>query len=341
MQSADEIRKKLHAAASLGIGNGVFSGCVLLTGDSQEFIVEEIGRMSGDSASIEMPADAIFDLASMSKVIATWTVVCRCITLGLLSLETRVSDVYTIDAQQPTGALTVRQLLTHTAGLPARSNLQQYGDTRAMIERGVLAEPLQGIPGVEVNYTDRAALVLGFLCERVTQKPLSVLAHDIWSDLAIENIFFGPVPTTLLSKTVPGGFDDETGQKWLGVVHDKSTRLLGGTSGIAGCFGSAYGIAEFMNAILAVMRGDQPAIAPEIVSQSLSLQAQGLKEDRGLGWAIASYGIAYHHGFTGSSMWIDPQSKRYFALLTNALEIRRDKFGLSEIRRSFLDIIGE
>ncbi|MEV0422678.1 serine hydrolase domain-containing protein [Streptosporangium canum] len=139
------------------------------------------------------------------------------------------------------GDATARHLLTHTTGMPLRANLKHlYGTAPRTVRDGVLREALHRPIGEAVNYTDRASLVLGYLAEHLSGRPLDHLArHRVWQPLGMNSTRFGPLPAALIGRYAPTELDPGTGAHLKGVVHDFSARLLNGVCGIAGVFAAA------------------------------------------------------------------------------------------------------
>ncbi len=236
------------------------------------------------------------------------------------------------------GEVTVHHLLTHTAGLPLRANLKNlYGTDPLRIRDGVLYEPLNRPPGQAVEYTDRAALILGFLAEHLTNTPLDQLAETrVWHPLGMSTTRFGPVPPDLVARCAPTEVDEATGQHLKGTPHDFSARLLGGVSGIAGAFSTINDLALFQRHLLTAVAGFSTAWTRE----SLRIHTGGLQPARGLFWHPApgttpEDEIYVHYGYTGTGMWTSPKQSRWAVLLTNKLYFGRDRQPLTEIRNAF------
>ncbi len=185
-----------------------------------------------------MTTDTVFDMANLTKIMAVWAPVGMLWENGNLALDDPLAALLPDLHGYPLGHVTVHQLLTHTAGVPLRANLKAlYGTDPAAIRRGVLHEQLHRPPGEAVEYTDRAALILGFLIEHLTATGLHDTAHEhIWAPLGMTQTGFGPLPPRVAARCAPTELDEQTGAHLKGIAHDFSARLLGGGCGIAGAF---------------------------------------------------------------------------------------------------------
>jgi CubicO group peptidase (beta-lactamase class C family) len=215
----------------------------------------------------------------------------------------------------PLGQVTAHHLLTHTAGLPLRANLKTlYGTDPQDIRDGVLHEALHRPLGEAVEYTDRAALILGYLAEHLSGQTLHQLAQTrIWQPLGMDATRFGPLAAEAAARCAPTELDQETDTHLKGVAHDFSARLLGGTCGIAGVFSAL----DDLTAILRYMLDDstttvRPGFGPAWTEESLIVQTGAIKPVRGLFWHPApgttqDGDVWVHYGFTGTGMSRDRQ----------------------------------
>lgn len=290
----------------------------------------------GEPAAPARP-DSIYDLASLTKVLAVWSVLGTLWDEGAFALDNRLEELLPDTGGHPLGRVSVHHLFTHTAGLPLRSRLRElYGTDPETIRAGVLHEQLHRAPGEAVEYTDRAALVLGYLAEHLGGTRLDVLARDrVWGPLGMDRTRFGPLPEPLEERTAPTEENQDTGKRLRGIAHDFSARLLGGVCGIAGAFGPAADLGRFLTHMLAP-EGRAPS--ERWVKESLRIQTRDLAPERGLFWHPADLpGVWGHNGFTGTGMWLDPAQGRWAVLLTNKLYFTRDRGPISELRARFCE----
>ncbi|MEV0150009.1 MULTISPECIES: serine hydrolase domain-containing protein [unclassified Nonomuraea] len=339
-----DVHESITRLLDQGMNERVFPGAVWAVGDADG--VEHSGAC-GMADPVEpasaMRLDTVFDLASLTKILAVWAVIGTVWEDQRLPLDDPLAAFWPEVAGYPLGQVTARQLLTHTAGVPLRAGLKaRYGTDPQDIRDGVLHENLHRPPGEAVEYTDRAALILGFLAEYLSGFPLDQLATErVWQPLGMTNTRFGPLPAPDRSRCAPTELDPDTGAHLRGVAHDYSARLLGGVCGIAGVFSTMDDLAVFLRHLLSP--GPDPAevrFGPAWVAESLQIHTGKLTPARGLLWHPAAgttpeEDIYVHYGFTGTGMWICPKLGRWAVLLTNKLFYGRDREPLMSIRNIF------
>ncbi|MEC3891823.1 serine hydrolase domain-containing protein [Nocardiopsis sp. LDBS1602] len=332
---------RIDALLDRAVDERVTPGAVWLAGGpSGPDTGGQVGLLDPDSPTTPMRSDTLFDIASLTKVTAVWSVIGTLWDDGVLRLDDPLAHLLPDLATAPLGQVTVRQLLTHTAGVPPRARLKAlYGTDSTEIRRGVLHEQLHRTPGEEVRYTDRAALILGFLAEELTGQALDVPARDrVWAPLGMEQTRFGPLPSELVERAAPTELDEETGRHLRGVPHDFSARLLGGVCGIAGAFSTAPDVGRFLAHMLAPEEG--MGFGEKWVAESLRVQTGELEPRRGLFWHPApgtdpEEDVWVHYGFTGTGAWICPRQERWAVLMTNKLYYTRDREPITELRGAF------
>ena len=314
-----------------------------------------LGRFTYDAASPAVDAGTIYDLASVSKVVAT-TAACMILhDRGQLKLEQPLVELL------PNFALgdprryqvTLRMLLAHSSGLPAYVRLFQTAQNKAELLRQVLQVPLTANPGARAVYSDMGFILLGNVLERLTQEPLDQFCHrEIFSRLNLTQTAFNPPPDWKFS--IPPTEDDQAFRHRLiqGEVNDENASVMGGVAGHAGCFSTALDVSIFAQCML---QGGTPLV-PRLV-QRPTLEIFTRREDfppgtsRALGWdtpsqpsqsgkyfSSRSYG---HLGYTGSSLWIDPDRQLSVTLLTNRTWPDRGSQSIQQIRPTFHDAVVE
>ena len=332
--------EQLTALVEAGVRAQIFPGAAWVVGTLDGHAMGAAGRLTPEPSSAAMQVDTLFDIASLTKIISVWSLIGRLLSQKRLGLDTRLADVLPGTAGYALAPITIFQLLTHTAGLPLRARLRaSYGEVYDDIVHGVLREPLEGIPGRAVEYTDRAALILGLVIERLLGMPLDVaLAEHVLQPLGMAATGYGPVAPRHGQLVAPTEYCDEAGAHLAGTVHDFSTRLLGGVCGISGLFSNVPDLERFLRAMLiphaAVFDADW-------VRESLRVQTGELQPSRGLFWHPAAGtgpqdDIWCHLGFTGTAMWLSPRRGRYAVLLTNKLYYTREFDRINDIRRDFM-----
>ncbi|WP_432115886.1 serine hydrolase domain-containing protein [Streptomyces sp. S1] len=319
---------------------GVVPGAAWAAGDARTTLsAGAVGLLDpADPAGPTRP-DSLFDVASLTKVLAVWAVTGTLVDAGKLDPSAPLGSYWPEAAGRPLADVTVHHLLTHTAGLPLRANLRHlYGSDPQDVRDGVLSEPLRHRPGEAVAYTDRAALVLGYLAEHLTRRPLPRLAGDrVWTPLGMTDTRYGPLPDALRERCAPTEYDEESGARLRGTVHDFSTRLLGGACGIAGVFTTTGDIGRFLRHLLDPVPG---TFSAAWTAASLRVRTGPLDPPRGLFWHPApgtgpADDVWAHFGFTGTGLWVSPARGRWAVLLTNRLYLTRDPGPLARVRDAF------
>ena len=317
----DEILKE-------AVSNGNAPGAVLVVGHNGLVAYRKAygSRVLGQKPE-PMTVDTIFDLASLTKVIATTTCVMRLEQLGQIKLNDPVAKYIPDFAQNGKEDVTIRMLLTHYSGLPADIDLKQPWNG---VDEGYAranASKLVNPPGSTFLYSDVGFVVLGELVQKVSGMPLDQYAQQyVFSPLGMTSTRFNP-PPTWVPRIAPTQRDEHTGQTLRGTVHDPTARQMGGVAGDAGLFSTADDVAKFAQALL---NGGAPILNSLIVEKMTTpQQPANYPNVRGLGWDIDSpyssnrgellpVGSYGHTGFTGTSLWIDPTTNTYVILLTNA-----------------------
>ncbi|MGV9693969.1 serine hydrolase domain-containing protein [Streptomyces sp. NPDC003444] len=323
-----------------GVRDRVYPGAVWAVGNASGTTASgAVGLLDPAHPDEPMRLDTVFDIASLTKIVAVWAVIGTLVEEGKLQLHTPLGTFWPEVTGHPLGQVTTHELLTHTAGLPLRANLKNlYGTDPQDIRDGVLHETLHRAPSEAVEYTDRAALILGYLAEYLTGARLDHLATSrIWNPLGMTETCFGPLPADVVARCAPTELDEKSGTHIKGTAHDFSARLLGGTCGVAGAFSTLADLSRFLQHMLAPT---QAAFGLTWIADSLRIQTGGLTPARGLFWLPAPgtelhEDIWVHYGFTGTGMWVSPTQDRWAVLLTNKLYYTRDRQPLTDARNAF------
>ncbi|WP_432097282.1 serine hydrolase domain-containing protein [Streptomyces sp. bgisy100] len=327
-----------------GVRNKIYPGAVWATGDAAGMTAGgTTGVLDPTEPDTRMRPDTVFDIASLTKIVAVWATIGALWEDGRLPLDQPLGTFWPEVAGHPLSQITARQLLTHTAGIPLRAQLKNlYGTDPAAIRAGVLQEALNRPPGEAVEYTDRAALILGYLAEHLSGESLDQLAESrVWHPLGMNQTRFGPLPHELAARCAPTELDQDTSHHLKGVAHDFSARLLGGVCGIAGTFSVLEDLARFLRYMLdPSTTPTTPGFGPNWVEESLTVHTGALEPVRGLFWHPApgtdpGDRIYVHYGFTGTGMWLSPKTGTWAVLLTNKLYYTRDREPLTDIRNAF------
>ena len=305
-------------------------GAVLLVWhDGQVVYRKAFGNRSLEPRRELMTVDTAFDLASLTKVIATTTAVMQLVQKGEIRVNEPVAKYIPEFAENGKEEITVRELLTHHSGLPEDLDLSQAWQGReAALHMAYAQKPIYA-PGSRFLYSDVNFIVLGALVERVSGMLLQEYCQkNIFVPLKMTHTRFLP-PASWLPKIAPTQYDEH--DKMLrGVVHDPTARRMGGVAGHAGLFSTSDDLAKFADALL----DGSTVLSPLMVEKMTSPQQPPTSSVlRGFGWDIDSpfssprgdllpVGSFGHTGFTGTSLWIDPTTRTFIILLTNAVHPR-------------------
>jgi uncharacterized protein YbbC (DUF1343 family)/CubicO group peptidase (beta-lactamase class C family) len=320
----------LDAIVQDAIRDGQMPGAVLLVGhDGQVVYRRAFGNRSLEPRREPMTVDTIFDLASLTKVVATTTAVMQLVERGKLRLNDPVEKYIPEFSQNDKEDITVRELLIHHSGLPEDLDLTQPWEGRETAFRMAFAEKPVYPPGSKFLYSDINFITLGALVERVTDTPLDTYcAKNIFAPLFMSHTRFTP-PVGWRPEIAPTQYDEH--EKMLrGVVHDPTSRRMGGVAGHAGLFSTADDLSKFAQALL---NGSKILSPLAVEKMSTPQQPPSSQVLRGFGWDIDSpfssnrgellpVGSFGHTGFTGTSLWIDPTTRSYIILLTNSVHPR-------------------
>jgi len=313
------------------IHDGNIPGAVLLVGHDGHVIYRKAyGARALEPRHEAMTVDTIFDLASLTKVIATTTAMMQLVERGKVRLNDPVAKYLPEFAQNGKEDITVRQLLTHYSGLEPDLDLKTPWRGKETAFRMAFAETPEEPPGSEFTYSDINFITLGALVERVSGETLDqYTVRHIFAPLKMVHTRFVP-PLASKAKIAPTQYE-ENNVMLRGVVHDPTARRMGGVAGHAGLFSTADDLAKFAQTLL--NGGDGILSAFSVEKMTRPEQPPAAEVLRGFGWDIDSpfssnrgdllpVGSFGHTGFTGTSVWIDPTTKTYIILLTNAVHPR-------------------
>jgi uncharacterized protein YbbC (DUF1343 family) len=329
--------KQLTAIAGIvdkAIRSAKIPGAVILIGNQGKIVYRRaFGYRAIKPKRLPMTVDTIFDLGSLTKVIATTTAVMQLVEKGKVRIEDRVAEHWSEFKVNGKEEITVRELLTHYSGLrPSLELVPKWAGYDAVLKM-VTAEKPFSTPGTRFIYSDINFIILGELVRQISGQSLDVYcAEHIFKPLGMKNTRFKPSPS-LRSRIAPTQHQHGNKGKILwGEVHDPVAYNMGGVAGHAGLFSTADDLAIFSQALLdrGTMKGVS-ILSPLTVEKMTVPQTPPNKMVlRGLGWDIDSpfasnrgelfpVGSYGHTGFTGTSIWIDPVSKTYIIILTNRL----------------------
>ncbi len=305
-------------------------GAVVVVGHNGQVVYRKaFGERALEPHREAMTLDTIFDIASLTKVVATSTAVMQLVEQGKVRLNDPVAKYLPEFAQNGKDDVTVRELLTHYSGLTEDLDKTTPWESRDTAYRMAFEQKLVDSAGARFRYSDINFIVLGALIERVSGMPLEeYCTQNIFTPLDMLHTRFLP-PASWLPRIAPTEYDEH--KKMLrGVVHDPTARRMGGVAGHAGIFSTADDLAKFAQALLT---GSSVLTPSSMTKMTTPQQPPTAEELRGLGWDIDSpfssnrgdflpLGSFGHTGFTGTSLWIDPTTQTYIIILTNAVHPR-------------------
>lgn len=320
----------LDSIVQTSIQNHDMPGAVVLVGhDGQVIYRKAFGSRSLEPKIEPMTVDTIFDMASLTKVIATTTAVMQLEEQGRIRMNDPVVKYIPEFGQNGKGDITVRDLLTHYSGFAPDIDLTpDFNSREAAYSLAFAATPVAP-PETQFIYSDTNFIVLAALVERITGMTLDAYcAQNIFTPLGMSHTRFLP-PANWIPQIAPTQYDEHN-QMLRGVVHDPRSRRMGGVAGHAGLFSTVDDLAKFAQALL-----DGSPVLSQLAIRKMTSPEQpaNLPSIRGFGWDIDSpfssnrgellpVGSFGHTGFTGTSIWIDPTTHTYIILLTNAVHPR-------------------
>jgi beta-glucosidase-like glycosyl hydrolase/CubicO group peptidase (beta-lactamase class C family) len=330
-----------------------FPGGVLAVGKDGALVdLKAFGRLSYEASATPVSVDTIYDLASLTKVVVTTTMAMILVDEGKLDLSKPVSAFVPQFRGGDKDRVTVWHLLTHSSGLPGVAPVYKEGlkGREAYLAR-VLGMPLQYEPGTKSVYSDPGPILLGEILERVAGEPIEAfVSRRIFEPLGMRDTMYRP-PRELLARVAPTENDaDYRGRMIHGEVHDENAWALGGVAPHAGLFGTASDLARFAQMLLNGGIYDHHRIVSREVVERFTRRAGVPDSTRALGWDTpsaegSSAGVLFssrsfgHTGFTGTSMWIDPEKQLFVILLTNRVHPTRENRLIMQARPAVADAV--
>jgi len=309
------------------------------------------GFQTYDNNSPPIDETSIYDIASLTKVLATTPIAMKLIAQKKLGLDQTVSQFFPKFKKNHKDDITIRHLLTHSSGLKPFIEFFKFDPLPSSDEivEYIIQSDLDFIPGEKYQYSDLGIIILKEIIEEVSQRKLDELAHSwLFRPLGMNSTFF--IPSIEISKKiVPTEIDNIYRNRLLqGEVHDENAHLLGGVSGHAGVFSTASDIGQYAQMMLnnGLWRGRR-IFKSEQVDQFTELHNLPIDSERTLGWdtpsqngkssagdyfSTSTFG---HLGYTGTSLWVDPKNEIIVVLLTNRVHPSRERGGIYGIRRDF------
>jgi CubicO group peptidase (beta-lactamase class C family) len=312
---------------------------------------EAFGRLTyaGDAPVTRL--DTMFDLASLTKVIATTSAALRAVSDGLVDLDDPIARHAATWAGPERAAVTLRHLFDHSSGLPAYAELWRDHRGREAYEAAICATPLSYAPGSASVYSDLGFMLAGLILERVATRTLDVLLAERVAGLddvpRDEGLTYRP-PASSWSRIAPTEEDPWRGRLLAGEVHDENAWALGGVAAHAGMFGTAGAVGAFARRVMETFDADTP-LGRAAVMRRFAARTGVPGSSRAIGWdtmrptsscgRLLSPSAIGHTGFTGTSLWIDHEADLYIVLLTNRVHPTRRNERLTALRPMIHDAI--
>ncbi len=341
------------------IEHRAFPGCAFgMFAGGQVVLNDALGHFTFEQGARPVTPGTIFDIASVTKVVATTSAAMLLHQRGRLNLDTRLGDLlpgFVVGRASSRNArqVTLRHLLAHSSGLPGYAEIFRTASTPAALFRACLQLPLQAAPGERVEYSDIGFILLGKALEVLTREYLATwVRREILSPLQLSNTQFCPAPE-LRSAIPPTEIDERFRHRRIqGEVQDEHAWLLHGAAGHAGLFSNVEDLLRFSAAILAAAKPDVNAAPALFTPETIQLFAERQpppESSRALGWdtpsANSSSGSQFsthtigHLGFSGCSLWIDLEHQLAVVLLTNRTWPDRRDQQIREVRPAFHDAL--
>ena len=353
----DEQFQRAFAVLRSGIDQHAFPGAAVAIAHQGKLIAHKgLGHFTYEAASPSVTAETVYDLASVTKVIATAAACMIVYDRGLLKLEQPIVELLPEFAAKNAGPeasrrrqVTLRMLLAHSSGLPAYVKLFQTAHNKDKLLGQALQVPLAADPGTRAEYSDIGFILLGQAIEKLTGEPLDRFCQrETFAKLNLVHTTFNPPADQ--KHLIPPTEDDHIFRHRLiqGEVNDENASVMGGVAGHAGCFSTALDVSVFAQCML---QGGSPLVKKETLEIFTRRQDSPPGTSRALGWdtpsqpsqsgkyfSSRSYG---HLGYTGTSLWIDPDRQLSVTLLTNRTWPDRGSQSIKQFRPAFHDAVIE
>jgi CubicO group peptidase (beta-lactamase class C family) len=331
-----------------GVGEHAFPAAVVEVGRRDAVLWQQpFGRLDYESDSPATRLDTIFDLASLTKVIATTSLVMRLVERRALALDDPIRQWIPEWRGTDREHVTVRSLLSHSSGLTAWLPFFRDHTGRQEFQHAICALPLEYKPDTQSIYSDLGFILLGFIIEDAGGSPFQSQAQALVAEVTDAPLLFNP-PIELRPAIAPTEQDAWRGRRLVGEVHDENCWALGGASGHAGLFGTAKAVGDFARAMLGALNGTDARLATATTARVFVSRA-GVPGSRALGWdtmlptsscgtkmSASAFG---HTGFTGTTLWIDRDREIYVVLLTNRVNPTRENTRIQQVRPALHDAV--
>ena len=332
------------------LADSAFPGAIAVVGTRDGGVTAyAVGRIDWPPQSPPPDERTLWDLASLTKVVGMTTAMMQLVEQDRVELDAPVVRYIPEFAGPGKERVTIRHLLTHSSGLPSWRPLYKEAATADTAQSVVFATPLDTVPGARMVYSDLGAILLGKVVERVSGESLDAyLSRHVFGPLGMTSTVYRP-DASLRGRIAPTEFDPWRQRKIHGEVHDENAFMLGGVSGHAGLFSTAGDLARFARMMLAGGTLDGVRVLrASTIAQFTAVQDPGLSP-RALGWETPSgrnsagtrmSARAFGHtGFTGTSLWMDPEAGVFVILLSNRVNPSRQNTRIGLVRTALADAV--
>lgn len=346
---ARAVADSITAVLQRAVADGAFPGAYAAVGTVNGVVAEVgVGRLDADD-SRRPDAKTVWDLASLTKVVGTTSAMMQLVQAGKIALDSPV--VRYLPEWTATGAnkITVRHLLTHSAGLPAWRPLYKEATSASDAWTKIFATAPDTAPGVRFLYSDLGFILLGKMVERVSGEPLAQYdTLHVFRPIGMVDARYLP-PTSWLDHIAPTEIDPWRQRHIRGEVHDENAAMLGGVSGHAGLFASGRDLIRFARMYLGYGAVDGHRIVDSATIAQFTRMQDSTVSRRALGWETPTgansaghrlSAVAFGHtGFTGTSLWMDPKQGIFVLLLTNRVNPTRQNLKIGAVRVGLADAV--
>lgn len=353
----EAVLKPAFEVIEKAISDKAFPGATLAVGFRGKLSVHAFGKLSYDAKSPAVDADTMYDIASLTKVVVTTTLVEKLVEGDFpspLNLDAPIERYLPEWSSGPQPEwrrkVTVRNLMTHTSGLPPFKEYWRTSKSKQETLARIFAEPLEYEPGAKVVYSDLGIILMAEIIQRLTGKPLDELANEnIFGPLGMKHSDYNP-PKAVWPEIAPTEFDDQLRHRLVqGEVHDENAYAIGGVSGHAGVFSTSPDLAVFCQMLLNGGVYAHRRIVKRATLAEFTVPQALAKNTRTLGWVVPTEGSSSGHyfsshsyghtGFTGTTIWIDPDRQLFVVLLTNRVNPTRENHKIAEVRPAVHDAV--
>jgi serine-type D-Ala-D-Ala carboxypeptidase len=342
------VRDSVTRVLDRAVADSAFPGAIAVVGTRDgERVSYAVGRIDWPATAPPPDERTLWDLASLTKIVGMTTAMMQLVEQGRVDLDAPVVRYLPGFAGDGKERVTIRHLLTHSSGLPAWRPLYKEATTSDTALSIVLATPLDTVPGARMVYSDLGAILLGKVVERVSGEPLDAyVTRHVTGPLGMTSTLYRPA-ASMRDRIAPTEFDPWRQRQVRGEVHDENAYMLGGVSGHAGLFSTAADLTRYARMMLnGGVLDSVRVLRPETIAQFTAVQDPALS-NRALGWEtpngknsaghLMSARAFGHTGFTGTSLWIDPERGAFVVLLSNRVNPSRQNNRIGLVRVALAD----